>query len=165
MGCTGMAWHTLSPAQQADYEKKNPFQVPARTSTSAPLARPRERSASGGALRLGCSAPASGGPVPDSPAPRRTPSPAALLHPPGPASPIRLGPSPLGSRRPQLAQSQGRGAATGSKPATPGAEAPNPSQISTQILGESFFPPFSSQFFPKSLTLTFLYMYYAFWLL
>ena len=110
MGCTGMAWHTLSPAQQADYEKKNPFQVPARTSTSAPLARPRERLASGGALRLGCSAPASGGPVPDSPAPRRTPSPAALLHPPGPASPIRLGPSPLGSRRPQLAQSQGAAA-------------------------------------------------------
>ena len=161
-----MAWHTLSLAQQADYEK-NPFQVPARTSTSAPLARPRERSASGGALHLGCSAPASSGPVPDSPAPRRSPSPAALLHPPGPASPIRLGPSPLGSRRPQLAQLQGAAAQplAQSKPATPGAEAPNPSQISTQILGESFFPPFSSQFFPKSLTLTFLYMYYAFWLL
>ena len=83
-------------------------------------------------------------------------------------SPRALAALPLGPRLPQAAARTvaGRsGAATGSKPATPGAEAPNPSQISTQILGESFFPPFSSQFFPKSLTLTFLYMYYAFWLL
>ena len=81
---------------------------------------------------------------------------------------IAYSPRALAPRLPQAAArtvAGHSGAATGSKPATPGAEAPNPSQISTQILGESFFPPFSSQFFPKSLTLTFLYMYYAFWLL
>ena len=154
MGCTGMAWHTLSPAQQADYEKKIPsrFQpepvrpLPSRgrASAAARLRRPRPRPPGTAAH-----------PIPGNTATSSRPR-------------IAYSPRALAPRLPQAAARTvaGRsGAATGSKPATPGAEAPNPSQISTQILGESFFPPFSSQFFPKSLTLTFLYMYYAFWLL
>jgi len=158
-----MAWHTLSPAQQADYEKKS---LPG-SSQNQYVRSPREAARALGQRRR--SAPRLLGSGLRRPRPRL---PGAAAHPiPGStatSSRPRIAYSPRAPRLPQAAARTvaGRsGAATGSKPATPGAEAPNPSQISTQILGESFFPPFSSQFFPKSLTLTFLYMYYAFWLL
>ncbi|KAG2598452.1 hypothetical protein PVAP13_5KG347207 [Panicum virgatum] len=78
MGCTGMAWHTLSPAQQADYGKKNPFRFQPEPVT--PLTRPRDFASARPAAALCASTARLRPPAAPSPTPRRRSAPHPRQH-------------------------------------------------------------------------------------